>query len=75
MSEELALIRAKYADADDKKLQIDGKEEMKESLGRSPDFADALMMRMLLELNPSIVDPIEMKRMQERKKTRRYLFF
>lgn len=34
----------------DQKLQIIGKDEMKESLGHSPDFADNLMMRMLFEI-------------------------
>jgi len=34
----------------DGKLRILGKDKVKEGLGRSPDFADAMMMRMVLEL-------------------------
>lgn len=34
----------------DAPLQVVSKEEMKEALGRSPDFGDTLMMRMLPEL-------------------------
>jgi phage terminase large subunit len=33
-------------------LQLIPKEEIKEALGRSPDFGDMLMMRMLFELEP-----------------------
>ncbi len=46
--EELEQIKTKNADKDQKK-QIRSKDEIKEVLGRSPDYADALMMRMLLE--------------------------
>ncbi len=46
--EELEQIKQKDADKDGK-LKIKGKEEVKEMLGRSPDFADALMMRMYFE--------------------------
>lgn len=35
----------------DGKLKIVSKEEIKEQLGRSPDFADTLMMRMWFELD------------------------
>lgn len=41
---ELEQIKAKDADKD-RKLQVISKDEMKEHLGRSPDFADTLMMR------------------------------
>ena len=34
----------------DGKLRVLPKEKVKESLGRSPDFADVMMMRMLPEL-------------------------
>lgn len=48
--EDLEHMKRKDADKDGK-LKIVGKEEVKESLGRSPDFGDALMMRMFFELN------------------------
>lgn len=51
IKEELQVIKRKNADKDGK-LQINSKDEMKEILGRSPDFADALMMRMIFELRP-----------------------
>lgn len=35
---------------DDKKKTIISKEEIKEKIGRSPDYSDALMMRMWFEL-------------------------
>jgi len=47
--EELEQIKRKDADKDGK-LRIIGKDEIKEKLGRSPDFADAMMMRMQPEL-------------------------
>lgn len=37
---------------EDGKLQVLPKEKVKELLGRSPDFADALMMRMYFDLAP-----------------------
>jgi hypothetical protein len=37
----------------DNKLQIIGKDKIKNSIGRSPDFSDALMMRMYFELAKS----------------------
>lgn len=52
--EELEQIKTKDIDKD-RKLQIRPKEEIKEVLGRSPDYADALMMRMWFELKPVIV--------------------
>ena len=36
----------------DTKLQLIGKEEVKSAIGRSPDFSDALAMRMYYELKP-----------------------
>lgn len=47
--EELAIIRQSHGDKDGKK-SIEGKEKQKEILGRSPDLADAIMMRMRLAL-------------------------
>ena len=43
--EELEVIRRKNMD-NDMKLAILSKKEMKATLGHSPDYADALMMRM-----------------------------
>ena len=48
--EELEQVRTKDADKDNK-LQIIPKENVKSILGRSPDFADALCMRMFYELD------------------------
>lgn len=50
--EELEQIKTKDIDKD-RKLQIRPKEEIKELLGRSPDYADALMMRMWFEFKPT----------------------
>lgn len=47
--EDLAWIKRKNADKDGK-LEIMSKDEIKESLGRSPDIGDTLMMRMYFEL-------------------------
>lgn len=47
--EELEQIKRKDPDKD-KKLAVIGKDIMKEHLGRSPDLADALMMRMIFEI-------------------------
>ena len=44
-----ALLRHKNADSDGK-LQIKPKDEVKESLGRSPDVGDMIIMRMWFEL-------------------------
>lgn len=54
LTEELEQIKTKDADKDGKR-QIMPKERVKEILGRSPDFADCLMMRMYFEFaSPSI---------------------
>lgn len=50
--EELEQIKTKDIDKD-RKLQIRSKEEIKEILRRSPDYADALMMRIWFEYKPS----------------------
>lgn len=52
LTEDLEQIKRKGADKDGP-LCIIGKEEIKEHLGRSPDFADAMMMRMYFELKKS----------------------
>jgi phage terminase large subunit len=46
--QELQLIKRKNVDKDGK-LQIISKEEIKLMIGRSPDYSDALMMRMYFE--------------------------
>lgn len=46
--EELSIIKEKNGDKDSK-LSVITKQEMKSLLGRSPDFADALMMREYFE--------------------------
>lgn len=52
--EELQQIKIKQTN-DDTKLQITPKEEVKESLGRSPDLGDGMMMRMYFELQKPLV--------------------
>lgn len=51
LSEELEQVKAKDIDKD-RKLQIIGKDEIKARIGRSPDLADNLMMRMWFEFTP-----------------------
>ncbi len=36
----------------DEKIRVTPKEDIKENLGRSPDYGDAIMMRMIFELKP-----------------------
>ena len=48
--QELEVIAMKDIDKDNK-LAIIGKDKIKENIGRSPDIADAMMMRMYFELN------------------------
>jgi len=45
LAEELEAIKSKDMDKDNK-LKVRSKEEVKEEIGRSPDFSDTLMMRM-----------------------------
>ena len=47
--QELEQVRRKNIDKD-AKLQIVGKDEIKNEIGRSPDYADAVMMRMFYEI-------------------------
>lgn len=51
--QELSLIKRKNIDKDGK-LQIISKEEIKNMIGRSPDYSDAIMMRMYFTLKPAI---------------------
>ena len=50
--EELEQIKSKDADKDGKR-QIIPKDDVKERIGRSPDFSDMMMMRMYFELDSS----------------------
>jgi len=50
--EELEQVRTKDADKDNK-LQMIPKESVKAIIGRSPDFSDALAMRMYYEIDPN----------------------
>jgi len=54
LTEELAWVKRDKMDTD-MKLRVLPKEKVKEGIGRSPDFADVLMMRMVFELRPSPV--------------------
>ena len=49
MCEELSVIKQKDADKEGR-LQINSKEDVKELLGRSPDWSDNLLMRMIFKL-------------------------
>jgi len=49
--QELEQVRRKNFDKDTK-LQLISKDEVKSAIGRSPDFSDALAMRMFFELKP-----------------------
>lgn len=60
--EELEQIKSKEG-VYDRKLQLEGKDVIKELLGRSPDLADAIMMRMYFQLERPLekaadLDPI-----------------
>ena len=48
--EELEIVKKKDYEKNEKKLYIIPKDQMKEILGRSPDYADTMMMRMYFEL-------------------------
>jgi len=53
ITQELEHIKRKDVDKNENKLQIVSKEDIKDSLGRSPDFSDAIMERFLFDLQPS----------------------
>jgi len=50
LTEDLEQIKAKDIDNDDKKLDLVSKEQIKEAIGRSPDFGDNMIMRMIFFL-------------------------
>lgn len=52
LTTELSLVKSYNLDKDGK-LQILPKEEIKKMIGRSPDYSDALMMRMVFEYKSS----------------------
>lgn len=54
--EELSALLREKDIGNDKKLQIKPKEEVKESLGRSPDVGDALIYRAWFELRKIAID-------------------
>lgn len=58
--EELEQIKTKDIDKD-QKLRIRSKDEIKEVLQRSPDYADSMMMRMLLEYQSDAHNNFELK--------------
>lgn len=49
IAEELSVLKAGNIDGDEQKKHIIRKEQMKELLGRSPDYLDMLLMRMVFE--------------------------
>lgn len=51
LTEELEQVKKRNADKDGK-LEVVPKDQVKELLGRSPDYSDTLMMRMYFELKP-----------------------
>lgn len=62
IAEELQYVKQKHTDG---KLALLPKSEVKELLGRSPDFSDALMMRMWFEFNaPTVFTAFDQARMQ-----------
>jgi hypothetical protein len=50
LTQELEQIKELNPDSDDKPKQIIPKNQVKDALGRSPDYGDCMIMRMLLEL-------------------------
>jgi hypothetical protein len=50
--EELGQLKRDNLDKDEQKLKIISKEEMKQNIGRSPDFLDCMIMRMFFEIKP-----------------------
>lgn len=51
LTQELMTVKLKDVDKDNK-VSVMSKDEQKRLLGKSPDFADAMMMRMYFELKP-----------------------
>lgn len=55
LTEELEQLKAADVDADDAKLDLMPKEDVKAAIGRSPDFGDNMIMRMIFFLKPKKV--------------------
>ena len=55
--EELSIMKQKNIDSDGK-LSVISKKQIKDMLGRSPDFADALMLRMYFEFRMSNIGKV-----------------
>lgn len=68
--EDLKTLKRKDPDKNTK-LAIIPKDQMKELLGRSPDFMDAMIMRMYFEIKPSIIDPQMILRVQRNRQQSR----
>ena len=67
ITEELQYVKQKD-NVSDGKLMLMAKSEVKELLGHSPDFSDALMMRMYFEYtNPEVVTAFDRARMMVNK--------
>lgn len=56
ISQELGAVKTRDTDKDGK-LKINSKDEIRRMIGRSPDYADAIMMRMYFELKPKRSKP------------------
>lgn len=67
LEEELDAVKREDTSGQRTKLTIISKQLMKEQLGRSPDFADIFMMRMLFELK-QIAAPVVRRQSAEKKK-------
>ena len=52
--DELGIIKQKDLDKDTAKIYLVSKDDMKSSIGRSPDYADGIMMRMWFLLRQSL---------------------
>jgi hypothetical protein len=53
--EELEQIKGRDVEKDGK-LKIVDKEEIKRNIGRSPDYADCLSMKMFFEIQPAAIE-------------------
>jgi hypothetical protein len=52
LTEELEMVRLPK-EIDTTRIRLMGKDEIKKRIGRSPDYSDALMMRMWFNVNPN----------------------
>jgi len=55
--EDLEQVKRKNPDRDEK-IRLVGKDDIKEIIGRSPDFGDAFAMRFYFELKPRIISAL-----------------